>query len=312
MQNAMVLVKCRKRGTKDSRGDWLLRLRRFRKANLATCWLLLLPCCVASSGGLFHAPVAEALQANDINNAHYEVVSIHRSPDRSGVGFSYTQNSFTASHQGIGALIVRAYLPWPLWPKGEGVSNLPKWTSSETFDVVAKVAPEDVGRFGGPNSGELRAAMLRNLLADRFKLRVHEESATIEGFVLSVVKRGSVLTPSQHAASSLEIGIPLSHGGRMVHASDDGLVAWRFFDAPISSLLEFLQGSSHAIIADQTELKGTYDFGLQLQPYNPSGTASYSNPEERWNLRALGLKVSKVMLPSPRIVVDQVERPTEN
>jgi hypothetical protein len=66
---------------------------------------------------------------------------------------------------------------------GESVFGGPNWLDSDRFDVNAKAAASA--------SKEDRALMLRALLADRFKLVVHNDEKTLNVFALTVGKRGS-------------------------------------------------------------------------------------------------------------------------
>lgn len=65
---------------------------------------------------------------------------------------------------------------------GESVSGGPTWLDTDRFDVIAKTSS---------NSTEAdRAAMLRALLADRFKLRVHNDQKELTVYAMTVNKRG--------------------------------------------------------------------------------------------------------------------------
>jgi hypothetical protein len=57
----------------------------------------------------------------------------------------------------------------------------PDWIGSERFDIAP---PGDLA--GGPDAGPRRIAMLRTLLAERFKLKVHSEVAERSRFVLAL------------------------------------------------------------------------------------------------------------------------------
>src|SRR4029077_12243616 len=63
---------------------------------------------------------------------------------------------------------------------------LPKWTESAKFNLVAKIAAEP----GAPpqfDDDDLRA-MLRALLIDRFKMKVHMEDRSVPAYTLTAVK----------------------------------------------------------------------------------------------------------------------------
>ena len=70
-----------------------------------------------------------------------------------------------------------------------GVANFqlvaPDWTTRVRFDIEA--------RPPGAYTTAERSAMLRNLLADRFKLRVHREKRAVTGYALRVAPGGHKL-----------------------------------------------------------------------------------------------------------------------
>lgn len=74
------------------------------------------------------------------------------------------------------------------------ISGLPKWAKETSFDLVAK-APHDTP------PATLRL-MLQALLAERFKIRSHNEDRPQPAYVLTVDKRGHKLQPAAGTQSS--------------------------------------------------------------------------------------------------------------
>jgi uncharacterized protein (TIGR03435 family) len=62
----------------------------------------------------------------------------------------------------------------------------PSWLNSDRFDIIAKAQH-------GVTSGEALQEMLKNLLAERFKLVVREEKKEMPVYVLTVGKKGAKL-----------------------------------------------------------------------------------------------------------------------
>jgi uncharacterized protein (TIGR03435 family) len=89
---------------------------------------------------------------------------------------------FTATNVPLRALIARAYgAPGTLVRAFSGLSDSqqlggPDWINAERFDIVATA--------GTNATPERLRAMLRTLLADRFKLAVHTEKKTVSALVL--------------------------------------------------------------------------------------------------------------------------------
>jgi uncharacterized protein (TIGR03435 family) len=60
--------------------------------------------------------------------------------------------------------------------------KLPKWTSTEYFDIQARAV-------GSPTKDQLRL-MMQSLLAERFRLAIHNETRQLPVFALVLVKSG--------------------------------------------------------------------------------------------------------------------------
>src|SRR5688572_17903796 len=74
--------------------------------------------------------------------------------------------AFVATNTPLVFLLMRAFEVRP-----ENILNAPGWIHTERFDVEAKVAEQDLDRFRDRTTSR---AMLRALLAERFKLSVRE------------------------------------------------------------------------------------------------------------------------------------------
>jgi uncharacterized protein (TIGR03435 family) len=200
-------------------------------------------------------------------------------------------------------LITRAY----------GISHWqlsgPDWMGGENFDITAKV-PAGATR-------EQFAAMLQNLLAERFKLQVHRESKEMAMYSLTVGKSGLKLKPhveKQPAAADEKAepgpvkkdaeGYPILSGG-MTIASSGGKARLRDSDKDIAWLIGQLSGQLGAPVSDDTGLKGHFDIEL----YWASGQGDDGSPDLAEAVaRQLGLKLEKKKGPIETMVVDHVER----
>jgi uncharacterized protein (TIGR03435 family) len=70
-------------------------------------------------------------------------------------------------------------------------------------------------------------------------------------------------------------------------------------------------------VIDRTGLTGTYDLSLTwlgLDPDEHEGAVPISDPFplSHWNFGALGLKVVPIQIPTEHIVIDHIEKPSEN
>lgn len=107
----------------------------------------------------------------------------------------YTNTSgprVTISEYGLPGLLMTAYQvePWQ-------ILGGPVWMETDRFNIVANAPGESA-----PTPEQVRQ-MLQTLLADRFQLKVHREKKEGPVYALVVDKKGSKLTPSTSADSTL-------------------------------------------------------------------------------------------------------------
>jgi uncharacterized protein (TIGR03435 family) len=174
----------------------------------------------------------------------------------------------------------------------------PGWLATTTFDIVAK-----------PPAGykyEQLHFLLRNLLADRFKLAVHHETKPISAFALVVAKSSLKLHEAAGPRSYLTIRPGLIEGKqRSIGELADGL----------TSLLD-------RSVRDQTGLGAMYDLKLEwtpdAAPPTPNGLEPGGAAEPGPSLftalqEQLGLRLESLKVPGDVVIVDRVEKvATEN
>jgi uncharacterized protein (TIGR03435 family) len=226
----------------------------------------------------------------------FEVASIrpHQGPI-SRIDISTAGLRFTAEAQPVGGLIT-----WAYDVKSYQVSAVPNLPLSDTFyDIGAKAEGE-----GAPSRAEFRQ-MLQSLLADRFKLKVHRETRDMNVYALVVSKSGSKLKESAPDASPMGY---MNVVGRNYHATrakatmDDVVQAIgnSFLDRPV---------------LDKTGLSGTYNLSLTYTPDirsnrgepDPNDISIFTAVQEQ-----LGLKLEPQKASIEVLVVDSVEKPSEN
>lgn len=190
----------------------------------------------------------------------------------------------------------------------DGVFGGPSWIESDRFDVIAKVSPSSTK----PEC----ALMLRSLLAERFKLLVHNDEKPLPVYALTVGKRGLQFKKSGGEGDAackpdFEEGPPpfikatcfnmtMAAFGEQVHQMAGGYVG----DHPL---------------VDLTEMKGSYDITLKWSPRQAPRQTTNKDGESVAaislfdGIDKLGLKLELVKRTMPVIVVDSVNRkPTEN
>jgi uncharacterized protein (TIGR03435 family) len=197
------------------------------------------------------------------------------------------------------------------------VQGGPAWMPTQAFDVRIKVDPATTERWSKlPQQAvdEERRAVERDLLAERFHLKVHRELREMPAFVLTIAKSGSKLQPPV-AETDLPAGLPQSRINHLGSGHMEG------HSALISNLSRSLMAEPEADgrpIVDKTGLTGQYDFTLRWTPFAPGpGAASVDPAEQLPSLFAaleeqLGLKLIVHKEQVEVIVVDSVEKPSEN
>ena len=195
--------------------------------------------------------------------------------------------------------------------------GLPGWAENERFDIVA--------RAGGvaqtlPAGGNVEWLMLRKLLEDRFKLTAHAETREMQVYALVMARRDGRLGPqlrrSQVDCTSTPPAPPAANGGGQppcARRNGPGFTA--AVGQPISAFLFFLTGQVQRAVVDRTGLTGTWDIELTFSPdgFSDPATPQNSGPSLFTALQEqLGLRLEPSSGPVQVLVVDRIERPTEN
>lgn len=198
----------------------------------------------------------------------------------------------------------------------EQVIGEPTWSNTDGFDIEAKVAPADVPTLG-KMTFEQRRTMFQSILADRFKLVVHHETRELPVYVLTVAKGGTKLkesAPDDPASTTPRRRGMMINNGKLTAN-----------DAQLSMLVTVLSRSLGRTIIDKTGLAGNYDFTLEWnpdegsapKPVDGAAPAATAAPDARPSIftavqEQLGLKLESTKAPVDVIVIDHIEKPTEN
>ena len=215
------------------------------------------------------------------------------------------------------------------------VLGLPKWADEDRYDLAAKAeGAARVEQMGGP--------MLQALLEDRFRLKLHRESREVSVYALTVGKNGPKLQPMKEG-SCVEVDLnhlppPPAPGQPMPRFC--GNASWRSMGKTVTldghgmTMAEFAQSFAirvdHPVI-DKTAIAGKFDFHLEFgrdempgmrpqgtaaDPANPANPAQASDPAGPSLFAAiqeqLGLKLVSEKGQTDFLVVDHVEKPTDN
>jgi uncharacterized protein (TIGR03435 family) len=164
--------------------------------------------------------------------------------------------------------------------KGYQLSG-PGWLDSERYDIVAKI-PKGATK-------EQFQLMMQNLLAERFKLKLHRESKELPIYALVVAKNGLKMkeSPKEDPAATDGPGGPSASGagpgpikmrkdgmpqmppggrGGMMMMANGGRMRLQASRQPVGQICEMLGNQLGRPVVDQTGLTANYDFALDYAP----------------------------------------------
>lgn len=235
-------------------------------------------------------------------NAAFDVASIK--VNRSGS----VNASMRTSHGHLSArnVTVRMLVQAALRVKDFQVTGGPSWAAGDRFDVEAKTDRTDI-------SDDDLWLLLQPLLTERFHLKLHHETKQLPVYSLVVGRdrpKLQVHTGDEPPSTRVSAG-----SGKVVVAGKNVTLA-RFADS--------LSGWLDRTVVDNTGLKDRYDLRLewyQEHPGDPS-PSMMGAVEERMGISGpsiftavqeqLGLRLDATKGPVEIIVIDGLDRPTEN
>jgi uncharacterized protein (TIGR03435 family) len=243
----------------------------------------------------------------------FEVLSIKPTQRGPSVGVSAPKpNGFSATALFQQVVLFAYGPPCPISMPNcapTGIRNQPGWFA-EPYAFDARVSQADLKAWQnqGKNYDLLRAA-LRAALKERCKLVIHKEPKQQPIMELVIAKGGPRLKAADPGAT-LPQGVLLESGGVMTFINN-GHGGWIFHGATIQDFAYFLSGvSPGGPVRDRTGLTGRYDFTLRRDPEAPM--TYYPEMLDALYLEGLGLKLKPGTEDRPDLVIDHVERPTQN
>lgn len=193
----------------------------------------------------------------------------------------------------------------------------PDWVYSKRFTINARAA-------GDPGPNIIRGPMLQKLLEERFNLKVRRISREVKVYALTIAKGGPKLQPFQ-AGTCIDLKPgppdpeqkPLCGAGR---SKRNGAVrTYEFFKMTVEEFAQNLGVNSgprllDRPVIDKTGLAGLFNFTLT---YEPETAAAPDEPSTGPSIftavqEQLGLKLEPAKGPADFLVIDSVDRPSEN
>jgi uncharacterized protein (TIGR03435 family) len=237
-----------------------------------------------------------ALIAQAVATPAFDVASVKptgRPPVSGTAGWTVSHGSFTARDAWVRGLIAYAH-----GVRAALIHGGPAWVDTEQYDVMAKAESTDA-------SEDQVKAMLRTLLADRFKLVAHSETRELPSYALTIGKNGPKM---QEAKDSDKTYASFAGKGQLVCTRVNML-----------GLVIVLSNALGGPVRDETGLTGLYNFSLDwtdpLSSRRPGNAqqAVDSPPDVFQAVQdQLGLKLIAKKGPVEILVIDHIEKSSEN
>ena len=209
------------------------------------------------------------------------------------------------------------------------LAPLPKWVATDAFDIQARAE-------GNPTKDQMRL-MMQSLLADRFRLAAHFENRQGTLLALFLVKSGKTgpkLRPHADGIPCDASSAPPANVGKRTEVFPPVCDVYEFNSTSNGVLqagsrnttLELLAGALPSLgrlgrpVVDRTGLRRKFDFTLEwtreadvVPPPAGDVRPDSQGPNFLEALREqLGLKLESTKGPVRTLVIDRVERPSEN
>ena len=153
------------------------------------------------------------------------------------------------------------------------LASLPKWVATDSFTIHARAS-------GNPTKDQIRL-MMQTLLADRFKLAIHFETAQVPVLALVLVKPGKTGPKLRPHADGLpcDAALPASANRFEVYPHECSVYALimqpnhMFLAGSRNTTMELIAASLPTLpegvdrpVVDETGLSGRFDFTIEWTP----------------------------------------------
>jgi uncharacterized protein (TIGR03435 family) len=267
---------------------------------------------------------AQLLHSADGTAPSFEVATIR--PSHADGGFENYQLSSARFHVENAPLTALIRFAFDI-RSDDQLPKEPAWIASEKFDIDAKVDDSDVeamSKLLPDQKLEQYRLMLKSLLVDRFKLKVSTAMKELPVYALVVTKSGAKLTASNISPEAIARRVPILAGG-----SRGELQASSVSMALFTQWLSGREETDNRVVIDATGLKGCFDFTLhwtpgnaRMEPLNGAGGAQGAGSAASQDATGLsiltalqeqlGLKLEPRRAPVEVLVIENIERPSQN
>jgi uncharacterized protein (TIGR03435 family) len=212
------------------------------------------------------------------------------------------------------------------------IEGMPDWAKSERFNIDAKVDEETAAAMKGlsrEDRQKWQQEMMQSLLEDRFHLKSHWGKKELPVYILTVAKGSSKLkaTVPPPPTPGADPNAKPQDRGTSSSTSNGHMVVTNGSMEMFANQLSHMTEMDSRVVLDRTNLTGKFDWTLDWAPERqqnsfrgadggnpiPTPAADTSKPSLFTALQEqLGLKVEQDKAPVDLLVIDDLERPTEN
>jgi uncharacterized protein (TIGR03435 family) len=268
---------------------------------------------------------ASSLPANApyVATMTFDVTSVRESKVDPSAGFIMTPGFFvphTATFHAVN-LMIEDLIGTAYGVKRYQIVRTPNWPWPTFFTIEAKSDSEADAKLAALTNERQQAEqqhMLQALLEDRFKLKTHWETREGDIYNLVVAKGGPKLgAEGSMPPSEDELKMFGIHPVQALNQKCDGQRCdFIAHGCEIGRLVKTLTNQFGRLVIDKTGLTGKYDFVLKYKGRwdrdRPADDLDPTPPMDRALQEELGLKVEAAKGPVKVLVIDHVEKPSEN
>jgi len=189
-------------------------------------------------------------------------------------------------------LSVRKMIQMATMVENNQMVGVPAWTDAESYDFDGKTVSTE------PVTQERKSDVMMALLEERFGLRIHRETKEGPVYRLEIANKGPRL--AAHGTSD-----------RLMMTNANGtIVTMKAEKISMPGLAVSLRRQVDRTVEDYTHLEGEFDFELV---WDREETGDSTAPSLFTALqKQLGLRLTAARGKIPMVVIDRIERPSQN
>jgi uncharacterized protein (TIGR03435 family) len=254
---------------------------------------------------------ASALAAQSAGS-EFDVISIKRNTSGARSASFGATPGFAFNMTNV-AMIAAVTFAYPA-KNSEVLGDTPDWLLNDRYDVAAKAA-------GKPSEDEVRM-MLRAALKERMKLSAHIEQREIPTYALVIARpghaglqRSMIDCDAVNAARAQGVKREAAANGapQCSYSWSDMIRAGGITMETLATMIGGSDGVAGRVVFNRTGLDGRFEFTLRFAAPASNGLVPDDIPNLFTALQdQLGLRLEPTRAAVDTLVIDHVERPTEN